>query len=1242
MLKRALLYITFTLGMVLINQAQSFKWIKQIGDKSGETSPICKVLPEGQTIIAWRYSFTTQIDSFKATAKGYSNPYILSFLSKEGKAKWIWKPDSCYSTFTISSINYSKSIGKIYIIGNFNKGADINNQSFRGNTNGFIIKLDTNGTFEKIYTLSLDTSGLIFEGFEVSNNNDIVLGVFYDQNKSFPSSNLKIPSINFSINKTGNFVLKLDKDLNPIMASKPMYGTKFGKILISKNSNNILSTCIYRDTCIINGKSYFNGKNIFSAYITYLDSNLNFKKVSKIYTTVSTDNSITALRTLGNGDLIIGGWFRDSISIIPQQHVGYTMPLYACLDSNGKLKWAKLPQFKNGDWHNSYIYDLDVEDGYILGGGRIIGNTVFDDFNLPDSLGLFWFFKTDTRGNILWMRRVAFSKKYTTQNLTSISYNRNKEVILAGYILDTVKLNNQKFFTNGNFDILLMKIYDIEIYRGFVKSGPYCAGDTIKIPYTKDGDFNTGNEFIAQLSDADGNFTGKERELGRIKSTTAGTIKGLLPLFEVESSPHYRIRIISTNPVVQSYYKYDTLRLLIYSKDKANAGPPETICIGDSIRLKTYGGTKWTWSPKFNMTDSTLKKPIVWPAQTTTYRIIIADSSGCGKPDTAYKIIRVRKPLKANITFKDTAVCDTSVFNIPAWFEGGDSIDYSWQWFKVSISKKIWKPLIMGKLKLNDTLAHIPKVTTYTNDTLAIVLKDKCTNKNDTAFMILRLLKPSVIINKYTDTLMCKGKVVNYKAQMWFAQPYQWQWRDMTSNKILSTTESLSLTASNTMKILLEVNNGCTSDTNAFNFNVNPPLKANLFTDKGNLNDTVLCFGQSLKILTKGNGGAGSGYVYSWIFEGKQVSSSDSFLLKTKDYFTNKNSTFSLALTLNDNCTIVADTITKIISVNEIPIANFSYGIACTQSNTGFIFTGSKPKFPITTDFKWNFNNEAISSIENPSHKFAAAGTSTLTLTLVSSNGCTDTLRKQIVIQPKSKAAFKADNVCDGDSVIFENTSQNATGYTWRFGDGAISNMQNAKHKYQIATSTTFNVSLLALVFNGCADSIINPVTVYENPSSDFTYIQTGNTFDLNAKKVGLTTYTWIFGTTDSITKTIATHTHIASSKDQSKICLAVTDLQGCTSKTCKTATIEVSKTEKSSEFKIYPNPNAGSFTIEIVNLEEGALIEVFDLVGKKIKEAEMLKNIIRVYLDVESGIYMMRVKSGNKVWNEKVSIITF
>ncbi len=723
MLTRLLLFTALIMGMVLSIHAQSFQWIKQIGDKRSDDRPICKILPDGQSVIAWRYVEFTKIDTFKTFAKGYINPYLLAFLNKDGKAKWIWKPDSCYSVITISAISYSQNLSKIYVCGNFNKGAIINKTDYKGSFNNFVMRLDTNGNFEKIYNLSIDTGGAYFESMDITKNNEIVLGVYYGHNNTFPNTKLNIPEIGYSINKTGGFILKLDKDLKPQKSSDPMYGNKLGKLLINIQSDNkIINTCSYTDTLTVNGKNYFNGKNILSAYITQMDSNLKIKKISLIYTTKFTFTYISSLKSFKDGSIVIGGWFQDSISLVSKRFNG-TVPLFVCLDSNFKLKWVKTPIIKSGKGISAPIYDIEISGDYIFGGGQFIGDAVFDDFNLPDSLGIFWFFKTDSRGNILWMRRVAYANPPNTQNLTSISANNKKEILLAGFIKDTVRLNNQKFFSgSSSSDILLMKIRDIEIYRGYVKSGPYCAGDTIKIPYTKDGNFNSGNEFIAQLSDEEGNFKGKERELGRLKSTDSGMIKGVLPLFEVESSPHYRIRIISTNPVVQSYYKADTLRLLIYSKDKANAGLPETICIGDSIQLKTYGGTKWTWSPKYNMNDSTLKKPIVWPTITTTYKIIIADSSGCGKIDTAYKIIRVRNPLMAKTAFTDTSLCDAFPIKILAAFEGGDSTNYQWQWFRLTKSKKTWKQLDSSKLYLNDTLAYTPQVTLYTNDTLAITL----------------------------------------------------------------------------------------------------------------------------------------------------------------------------------------------------------------------------------------------------------------------------------------------------------------------------------------------------------------------------------------------------------------------------------------------------------------------------------------------------------------------------------------
>src|SRR5690606_34188733 len=134
--------------------------------------------------------------------------------------------------------------------------------------------------------------------------------------------------------------------------------------------------------------------------------------------------------------------------------------------------------------------------------------------------------------------------------------------------------------------------------------GPYCAGDTFYIPYTTQGVFSDTNTFIAELSDENGEFIGRERTLVSLKTNKDSLITGVLPLFQVASSELYRIRIRSTAPQAQSFYKLDTLNLLIYSRDKADPGPAETICKGDTIEIQTFGGTKWTWSPAYNMRDS--------------------------------------------------------------------------------------------------------------------------------------------------------------------------------------------------------------------------------------------------------------------------------------------------------------------------------------------------------------------------------------------------------------------------------------------------------------------------------------------------------------------------------------------------------------------------------------------------------------------------------------------------------------
>jgi PKD repeat protein len=246
-------------------------------------------------------------------------------------------------------------------------------------------------------------------------------------------------------------------------------------------------------------------------------------------------------------------------------------------------------------------------------------------------------------------------------------------------------------------------------------------------------------------------------------------------------------------------------------------------------------------------------------------------------------------------------------------------------------------------------------------------------------------------------------------------------------------------------------------------------------------------------------------------------------------------------------------------------------------------------------------------------------------------------VNKKIEVKVQAKAEFEVKDVCENQTALFTNQSQDATSYLWKFGDGQTSNLQNPKHNYSISTTTTYNVTLVAQVLNGCADSISKALTINENPSSDFSYTYNGSKVDLKIAKGG-NSYQWKFGTTDSAKTTATTYTHTIKSSDQHTVCLTATDVSGCSSQTCKNVTVGILKLSEKS-FKIFPNPNNGSFTIELDNPEMDAAIEVFDVMGKLVRSVERVEKMTLVDLDVASGIYLVKVKNGEVVWMRKILV---
>lgn len=86
-----------------------------------------------------------------------------------------------------------------------------------------------------------------------------------------------------------------------------------------------------------------------------------------------------------------------------------------------------------------------------------------------------------------------------------------------------------------------------------------------------------------------------------------------------------------------------------------------------------------------------------------------------------------------------------------------------------------------------------------------------------------------------------------------------------------------------------------------------------------------------------------------------------------------------------------------------------------------------------------------------------------------------DTLEFVVVVEANATANFNS-TVSNLSDVSFTNTSTDAVGYTWDFGDGTPSTEANPTHTY--SSNGTYNVQLVSTHANGCTDTITKTITI--------------------------------------------------------------------------------------------------------------------------------------------------------------------
>ena len=144
------------------------------------------------------------------------------------------------------------------------------------------------------------------------------------------------------------------------------------------------------------------------------------------------------------------------------------------------------------------------------------------------------------------------------------------------------------------------------------------------------------------------------------------------------------------------------------------------------------------------------------------------------------------------------------------------------------------------------------------------------------------------------------------------------------------------------------------------------------------------------------------------------------------------------------------------------PNPNFTATPLTTIVGENVVFTGIDNGIPIIT-WEWDFGDLFFSYTQNTTHSYLTAGAYDVNLTAQNIVGTDYELKTNyIVVKNVITASFTTTDTTYGisENITFTDTSVslNITNYTWNFGDGSTSTLQNPIHSYKFGGY--YNVTL--------------------------------------------------------------------------------------------------------------------------------------------------------------------------------------
>jgi PKD repeat protein len=598
----------------------------------------------------------------------------------------------------------------------------------------------------------------------------------------------------------------------------------------------------------------------------------------------------------------------------------------------------------------------------------------------------------------------------------------------------------------------------------------------------------------------------------------------------------------------------------------ANFTYPASSCSKQPVQFtdisQSNGGsniTQWHWNfgdpVSGNNNISALQNPGHIFTAPGTYNVseIISNFSGC--QDTVMHTITVIPLPVADFT------ADTACLGLPTTFINQSTSSVG------SITQQLWE---FGDGTTSTAVNPVHTYPTYGiyHVRLTVTTQDGCIKDTTKSLQVMPI--PVVSFNATGPT--CLGDSVDFTdnsfAMYGAIQTWQWDYGDGTVTSIsvpVSPDISHLYPSSGTYSVILRVitYNGCTA-TSTMLVPVQPAPAADYIYSSARCVMSPVQFTN----ISQPNGGTP---VTQWLWDFNDPGSGAS----NTSNIPNPVHTFSGSGTYNVTLTITSvdgcfNSITKAVSINTKPIAQFSSDTACAGSATQFM-DSSVPNAPAISSWYWNFgdplsgtNDNSIQ--QNPMHIYSNSGNYFVTLEVTNSNGCGKDTLMMLSVPSTPVAMFQFNSSCVNTATQFTDLSSapgsQLSSWFWEFGDGiGTSNLQNPLYTY--TTAGTYNVKLKVTNLNGCPDSITIPVISRPTPLADYNF----NNFYCPAGQVifhdqsqpngtNIAERLWIFE--PGSTSTLHDPTYVFPVTDTSYlVTLIVTDDYGCKDTTIKSVYVK-------------------------------------------------------------------------------------